>query len=149
MPNTRPTFAESDRLKALALRSVDPAGKADLIALLDGWWQASTGKPTDERPFAKQPPGALLLRFYRQAAEQLKQLKEKAGKDFADLQEMDRLAKMLAPAEEDSFVKRLEDAWQGTLTTSGDAIWDSWVANVRSGHIPDSWFGPLLNGVKG
>lgn len=92
----------------------------------------------------KQPHAVVLLRFYRHSAEALRQLKARSDKSFDDLQEMDRLEKMLSAAPlEETFVQRLERAWRGTLTTSGDAIWDQWVENVMRGEIPIAWWGPL------
>jgi hypothetical protein len=135
---------ESDRLKAIARSE-----SATVIDLLRDWWQSTTGKPDDERPFIKQPPGALLLRFYRASADQLRQLKAKGDKDFAELQEMDRLERMLEPDVDETYVQRLERAWRGTLTTSGDPVWDQWLANVRDGVVPSDWWGPLKDGVKG
>jgi len=136
---------ESGRLKELARSQ-----SATVIDLLRDWWQSTQGKTDDERPFIKQPPGVVLLRFYRHSADLLRQLKGKGDKSFDELQEMDRLEKMLDPHEvEETFVQRLERAWRGTLTTSGDTIWDQWVENVQKGHIPDAWWGPLRDGVRG
>jgi hypothetical protein len=91
-----------------------------------------------------------MLRFYRHSYEQFRQLEAKSDKDFDELREMDRLAKLLGDTPPDeSFIQRLDSAWRGTLTTSGDAIWDDWVANVQAGHIPDSWWGGLKDGVRG
>jgi seryl-tRNA synthetase len=80
---------------------------------------------------------------------QIGQLKAKGDKDFAELQEMDRLERMLEPDVDETYVQRLERAWRGTLTTSGDPVWDQWLANVRDGVVPSDWWGPLKDGVKG
>lgn len=90
-----------------------------------------------------------MLRFYRHVVGRLKELEDKADKDFADLQDMDRLQKVISDEDEPTYLARLTSAWRGTLTTSGDQIWDAWMENVRTGNIPDEWWGPLKDGVKG
>jgi hypothetical protein len=129
-------------LKALARSEA-----VNVVDLLREWWTTTLGRPDDDRPFLKQPPGTVLLRFYRHAANDLRQLKQKSGKDFAELREMDRLEAMLDPTEvTETFVQRLEAAWRGTLTTSGDKIWDGWLEAVRLGEIPAAWYGPVQKG---
>lgn len=92
----------------------------------------------------------VLLRFYRAQLERLRQLEAMPDKEASDLDEMDRISKLFAEDEpEPTFCQRLEAAWRGTLTTSTDPIWDQWIANVQSGNIPDEWYGPLKDGVKG
>ena len=98
----------------------------------------------------KQPLAVVMLRFYRHAVQRLHELEEKSDKDFADLQDMDRLTKLLETGvPEKTFLARVEAAWKGTLTTSGDPIWDDWMKRVKAGQIPHSWWGPLKDGIKG
>lgn len=98
----------------------------------------------------QQPMAMVLLRFYRHSYERLRQLRSQADKSAEDLQEMDRLTESLERDEpEPTFLQRLEAAWRGTLTSSGDPVWDRWMEHVREGNIPDEWYGPLKQGVKG
>ncbi len=91
-----------------------------------------------------------MLRFYRAQWARLRDLEAQTDKGYEDLQTMDRLRQLFADDPEPSFLQRLDALWRGTLTSSGDPIWDEWTERVRTGNIPLDWWGPLgPPGAKG
>jgi len=133
----RPSFGATDRLKRLATSS-------DSIEWLKQWWQRTFNRTDDERPFMEQPMACVLLRFYRQLSDRLRSLEAQKERDAADWEAIRNLKEALDPTpEKDRTVfDEIEEMFAGVLTSSGDAIWDTWLENVRTGNLPNSWWGP-------
>lgn len=91
----------------------------------------------------------VLLRFWRWIFKRIGELKAIERKTSEDLADILHLEKMLEePPPEPSRIAQLTSRWQGRITTSGDPVWDSWMAAVDSGKLPDSFWGNLKNTDK-
>jgi hypothetical protein len=115
----------------------------DTLEFLRSWWTRTYGEPEDKRAMLDQPFALVLLRWYRHLADRLRQLEAQPTKERDDWTSIEQLKKALDPTEAPAgdYLSRIEESFQGVVTTSDDPVWDRWVQIVQSGNIPASWWG--------
>jgi hypothetical protein len=132
----RRSFADPRRLQAQA-RSDDG------VASLRAWWLKSQHGSEDGRNFNQLPLAVVMLRFYRWVWSRILELRELPSPTAEDGIDLKNLEKVFEVQPEKSFFAKLEEAWAGKLTTSGDPIWDSWLKAIETGDYPAAWWGGL------